>query len=45
MRADDIVVVITAAVAIAWVNWYFFVAADRRADERASEQHDSATRG
>ncbi len=27
MRADEVVVVIAAIVAIAWVNWYFFVAA------------------
>jgi hypothetical protein len=40
MHADDIVVVIAAIAAIGWVNWYFFVAADRRppADGREREQ-------
>ncbi len=43
MRPDDIAVVIAAIVAIGWVNWYFFVAGDRRADGRGSGQRDSAT--
>ncbi|HEX5077068.1 MAG TPA: hypothetical protein VFW03_27915 [Gemmatimonadaceae bacterium] len=44
MHADDIVVVIAAVAAIAWVNWYFFIAADRQADGRESEHRDGATR-
>ena len=44
MHTDDIVVVVAAVVAIAWVNWYFFIAAERRADGRESRQHDRTTR-
>ncbi len=44
MRPDDIAVVIAAIVAIGWVNWYFFVAGDRRADGRGGGQRDRATR-
>ena len=44
MHVDDIVVVLAAIAAIAWVNWYFFVAADRRASGRGNGQHDDATR-
>jgi len=44
MHADDIVVVIAAIAAIGWVNWYFFVAGDRRADCRGGGQRDRATR-
>jgi hypothetical protein len=43
VRADEIVVVIAAIAAIGWVNWYFFVAANR-ADGREREQRDRATR-
>jgi hypothetical protein len=44
MHADDIVVVIAAIAAIGWVNWYFFVAANRRADERERGQRGRSTR-
>jgi hypothetical protein len=44
MHADDIVVVIAAIAAIGWVNWYFFIAAHRRADRSGREQRDRATR-
>ena len=44
MHADDIVVVIAAIAAIGWVNWYFFVAGDRRADGSGREHHDRANR-
>ena len=44
MHADDIVVVIAAIAAIGWVNWYFFVAAGRRADGRERTEHDRASR-
>jgi hypothetical protein len=36
MHVDDIVVVLAAIAAIAWVNWYFFVSANRRANGRES---------
>ena len=44
MRADEVAVVIAAIVAIAWVNWYFFVAARGPARERREQDHDGATR-
>jgi hypothetical protein len=44
MRADEVVVVIAAVAAIAWVNWYFFVAAPGRADDHGRRQRDGATR-
>ena len=44
MRADEVVVAIAAIVAIAWVNWYFFVAARGPAGERGKQDHDGATR-
>ena len=43
MHADDVVVVIAAVAAIAWVNWYFFVAKDRGADGLRSGQRGGAT--
>ena len=44
MHADDIVVVIAAIAAIGWVNWYFFVAANRRANGSGRQKRDRATR-
>jgi len=44
MRADEVVVVIAAIVAIAWVNWYFFVAARGTARDHREQHHDRATR-
>jgi hypothetical protein len=44
MHTDEVVVVIAAVVAIAWVNWYFFVAARRPADRPGRRQRDGAAR-
>ena len=44
MRADEVVVVIAAIVAIAWVNWYFFVAARGPDRDHREQHHDRATR-
>jgi hypothetical protein len=37
MTAADLVVIVGGIAAIAWVNWYFFVAGRRR-DVRAKHQ-------
>jgi hypothetical protein len=44
MRTDEVAVVLAAMVAIAWVNWYFFIAARGPARDRVEQDHDRATR-
>ena len=44
MSATDWMVIVAGLGLIGWVNWYFFVAGDRRADGRGGGQRDRATR-
>jgi hypothetical protein len=44
MQTDEIAVVAAAIAAIAWVNWYFFVAGRGPAREDRSVDRDRPTR-
>ena len=44
MSATDWMVIVAGLGLIGWVNWYFFVAAGRRADRRERKEHDRASR-